>query len=73
MVIFLIRFNINRTLIPFILLIVHDGFFQARLNDMITSSANTVESNGSHEFPWTVDGAGIPPNASELLPELVSL
>lgn len=40
---------------------------------MITSSANTVDSNESKEFPWMVDGDGIPPNASELLPELVSL
>ncbi|XP_058778773.1 inositol hexakisphosphate and diphosphoinositol-pentakisphosphate kinase VIP2-like isoform X2 [Vicia villosa] len=46
---------------------------KARLNEMITSSANTVDSNGSQEFPWMVDGDGIPPNASELLPELVKL
>ncbi|CAI8594360.1 unnamed protein product [Vicia faba] len=46
---------------------------KARLNEIITSSANTVDSNGSQEFPWMVDGNGIPPNASELLPELVKL
>ncbi|XP_012568107.1 inositol hexakisphosphate and diphosphoinositol-pentakisphosphate kinase VIP2-like isoform X1 [Cicer arietinum] len=46
---------------------------KARLNEIITSSANAVDTNGSQEFPWTVDGAGLPPNASELLPELVKL
>ncbi|CAJ2665603.1 inositol hexakisphosphate and diphosphoinositol-pentakisphosphate kinase VIP2-like isoform X3 [Trifolium pratense] len=46
---------------------------KARLNEMITSGENIVDSSGSEEFPWTVDGAGIPPNASELLPELVKL
>ncbi|XP_061355794.1 inositol hexakisphosphate and diphosphoinositol-pentakisphosphate kinase VIP2-like [Gastrolobium bilobum] len=45
----------------------------ARLNEIITSGAKTVDSNGSPEFPWTVDGAGLPPNASELLPKLVKL
>ncbi|GAU35279.1 hypothetical protein TSUD_274810 [Trifolium subterraneum] len=46
---------------------------KARLNEMITSGENIVDSSGSEELPWTVDGAGIPPNASELLPELVKL
>ncbi|TKY50351.1 Inositol hexakisphosphate and diphosphoinositol-pentakisphosphate kinase 2 [Spatholobus suberectus] len=46
---------------------------KARLNEIITSSAKTVHSNGSPEFPWMVDGAGLPPNASELLPNLVKL
>ncbi|XP_050908825.1 inositol hexakisphosphate and diphosphoinositol-pentakisphosphate kinase VIP2 isoform X2 [Lathyrus oleraceus] len=46
---------------------------KARLNEIITSSANTVDSNGSQESRWMVDGDGIPPNASELLPELVKL
>ncbi|KAJ1386897.1 Histidine phosphatase superfamily, clade-2 [Sesbania bispinosa] len=46
---------------------------KARLNEIITSNAKTVDNNGSSEFPWTVDGAGVPPNASELLPELVKL
>lgn len=41
------------------------------MNEIITSSAKTVDSNGSPEFPWMVDGVGLPPNASELLPELV--
>ena len=41
------------------------------MNELITSGAKTVDSDGSPEFPWTVDGAGLPPNASELLPKLV--
>ncbi|KHN34199.1 Inositol hexakisphosphate and diphosphoinositol-pentakisphosphate kinase 1 [Glycine soja] len=44
---------------------------EAWLNEIITSNANTVDSNGSPEFPWMVDGAGLPPNASELLANLV--
>lgn len=43
---------------------------QARLNEIITSGAKTVQ-NGSFEVPWMVDGAGLPSNASELLPKLV--
>ncbi|XP_027353223.1 inositol hexakisphosphate and diphosphoinositol-pentakisphosphate kinase VIP2-like isoform X4 [Abrus precatorius] len=46
---------------------------KARLNEIITSSSNTLINNGSPEFSWMVDGAGLPPNASELLPKLVSL
>ncbi|RDX99713.1 Inositol hexakisphosphate and diphosphoinositol-pentakisphosphate kinase VIP2, partial [Mucuna pruriens] len=46
---------------------------KARLNEIITSTAKTVDSNGSPEFTWTDDGAGLPPNASELLPNLVKL
>ncbi|XP_022635700.1 inositol hexakisphosphate and diphosphoinositol-pentakisphosphate kinase VIP2 isoform X2 [Vigna radiata var. radiata] len=46
---------------------------KARLNEIITSSSKTIPSNGSAEFSWMVDGAGLPPNASELLPKLVSL
>ncbi|KAH1100142.1 hypothetical protein GLYMA_13G065500v4 [Glycine max] len=46
---------------------------KAWLNEIITSNANTVDSNGSPEFPWMVDGAGLPPNASELLANLVKL
>ncbi|XP_027357795.1 inositol hexakisphosphate and diphosphoinositol-pentakisphosphate kinase VIP2-like isoform X2 [Abrus precatorius] len=45
---------------------------KAWLNETITSSSKTVD-NGSPEFPWMVDGVGLPPNASELLPELVKL
>ncbi|KAL1291439.1 hypothetical protein AAHE18_20G201200 [Arachis hypogaea] len=46
---------------------------KARLYDLITSGTNTADSDESAEFPWTVDGAGLPPNASELLPKLVKL
>ncbi|KAK7271736.1 hypothetical protein RJT34_27877 [Clitoria ternatea] len=46
---------------------------KAWLNEILTSNAKTPDSNGSPEFPWMVDGAGLPPNASELLPELVKL
>ncbi|KAE8021630.1 hypothetical protein FH972_007504 [Carpinus fangiana] len=46
---------------------------KARLNEIITSGAKTVQNNGSSEVPWMVDGAGLPSNASELLPKLVQL
>ncbi|TKY65222.1 Inositol hexakisphosphate and diphosphoinositol-pentakisphosphate kinase 1 [Spatholobus suberectus] len=46
---------------------------KARLNEIITSSSKTIHNNGSPEFSWMVDGAGLPPNASGLLPKLVSL
>ncbi|KAK6928282.1 Histidine phosphatase superfamily, clade-2 [Dillenia turbinata] len=46
---------------------------KARLNEIITCGAKAVQSNGSPEFPWMVDGAGLPSNASELLPNLVKL
>ncbi|GJS93622.1 inositol hexakisphosphate and diphosphoinositol-pentakisphosphate kinase VIP2 isoform X1, partial [Tanacetum coccineum] len=46
---------------------------KARLNELITSGANLVQTDGSSIKPWMIDGAGIPPNASELLPELVRL
>ncbi|PSR87646.1 Inositol hexakisphosphate and diphosphoinositol-pentakisphosphate kinase [Actinidia chinensis var. chinensis] len=46
---------------------------KARLNEIITSGAKTVQSNASFDAPWMVDGAGLPPNASELLPKLVQL
>ncbi|CAJ1946909.1 unnamed protein product [Sphenostylis stenocarpa] len=46
---------------------------KARLNEIVTSNGKTVDSNGSPEFPWTVDGAGVPPNSSELLSNLVKL
>ncbi|XP_016497433.2 inositol hexakisphosphate and diphosphoinositol-pentakisphosphate kinase VIP2-like isoform X1 [Nicotiana tabacum] len=44
---------------------------KARLNGIITSGTRTLHNNGSSEKPWMVDGAGLPPNASELLPKLV--
>lgn len=40
---------------------------------MITSETKTVQSNGSADYPWMVDGAGLPPNAYELLPNMVIL
>uniref|UniRef100_A0A7C9AR37 Inositol hexakisphosphate and diphosphoinositol-pentakisphosphate kinase n=1 Tax=Opuntia streptacantha TaxID=393608 RepID=A0A7C9AR37_OPUST len=46
---------------------------KARLNEIITSRAQTSHSNGPPEFPWMVDGAGLPPNAYEYLPKLVEL
>lgn len=47
------------------------NILQARLNEIITSSLKTVHSDESPEFSWMVDGAGLPSNASELLPKLV--
>ncbi|KAJ9152538.1 hypothetical protein P3X46_026096 [Hevea brasiliensis] len=46
---------------------------KARLNEIITSGSKAANSNGSSEFPWMTDGAGLPPNASDLLPKLVKL
>ncbi|KAI3726072.1 hypothetical protein L1987_65869 [Smallanthus sonchifolius] len=46
---------------------------KARLNELITSGVKIAQANGSSKKPWMIDGAGIPPNASELLPELVKL
>ncbi|GMP30465.1 hypothetical protein CsSME_00005126 [Camellia sinensis var. sinensis] len=46
---------------------------KARLNEIITSGAKDIHSNKSPDAPWTVDGAGLPCNASELLPKLVQL
>ncbi|KAG5527421.1 hypothetical protein RHGRI_028343 [Rhododendron griersonianum] len=46
---------------------------KGRLNEIITSGAKAVPGDGSSDTPWMVDGAGLPPNASELLPKLVEL
>ncbi|XP_071913066.1 inositol hexakisphosphate and diphosphoinositol-pentakisphosphate kinase VIP2-like isoform X2 [Coffea arabica] len=46
---------------------------KTRLHEIITSGVKAVHENGSSEKPWMVDGAGLPSNASELLPELVKL
>lgn len=46
---------------------------KTRLHEIITSGVKAVHENGSPEKPWMVDGAGLPSNASELLPELVKL
>ncbi|GAB2222165.1 hypothetical protein Drorol1_Dr00013368 [Drosera rotundifolia] len=45
---------------------------KARLNEIITSEAQSMDNNDP-EFPWMVDGAGLPPAASELLPKLAEL
>ncbi|KAF5725328.1 inositol hexakisphosphate [Tripterygium wilfordii] len=46
---------------------------KARLNEIITSGTKMSNGNGSSEFPWMTDGAGLPNNASELLLKLVKL
>ncbi|XP_059670273.1 inositol hexakisphosphate and diphosphoinositol-pentakisphosphate kinase VIP2-like isoform X2 [Cornus florida] len=46
---------------------------KAKLSEIITSGRKTVHSNGSSDKPWMVDGAGLPSNASGLLPNLVKL
>ncbi|KAK4779402.1 hypothetical protein SAY86_006930 [Trapa natans] len=46
---------------------------KARLNQIITSSTKADSSSGFSESPWMNDGAGLPPNAAELLPKLVEL
>lgn len=46
---------------------------KAMLNEIITAGVSKGSCNGSSELPWMADGVGLPPNASELLPELVKL
>ncbi|XP_042025102.1 inositol hexakisphosphate and diphosphoinositol-pentakisphosphate kinase VIP2-like isoform X2 [Salvia splendens] len=47
---------------------------KARLNEIINSDNDTIESTDPPgEKPWMVDGSGVPPNASQLLPEIVKL
>ncbi|KAK8716149.1 hypothetical protein V6N13_043467 [Hibiscus sabdariffa] len=46
---------------------------EARLNEIITSGVKTTHSNATAECPWMADGAGLPSNAPELLPKLVTL
>lgn len=41
------------------------------MHEIIISNAKAKNTSGSLEFPWMVDGAGLPPNASELLPKMV--
>ncbi|OEL27790.1 Inositol hexakisphosphate and diphosphoinositol-pentakisphosphate kinase 2 [Dichanthelium oligosanthes] len=45
---------------------------KARLHDIITSS-KVANCNESMEFPWMVDGAGVPKNAAQLLTNLAEL
>ncbi|ERN18184.1 inositol hexakisphosphate and diphosphoinositol-pentakisphosphate kinase 2 isoform X2 [Amborella trichopoda] len=46
---------------------------KARLHEIVTSEARAVNQNGYSECPWMIDGAGLPPNALELLPRMVKL
>ncbi|URE18201.1 acid phosphatase, partial [Musa troglodytarum] len=46
---------------------------KARLHDIIISEGKSVIRNGNSGSPWMVDGAGLPANASQLLPLLVQL
>ncbi|KAL0431687.1 UNVERIFIED_CONTAM: Inositol hexakisphosphate and diphosphoinositol-pentakisphosphate kinase VIP2, partial [Sesamum radiatum] len=46
---------------------------KARLSEIITTGAKAVRNSGEPDEPWMVDGAGLPANASELLPKLVKL
>ncbi|XP_044365141.1 inositol hexakisphosphate and diphosphoinositol-pentakisphosphate kinase VIP2 isoform X3 [Triticum aestivum] len=46
---------------------------KTRLHEIIISNAKANNTNGSVEFPWMVDGAGLPPDASELLPKMAKL
>ncbi|KAG9154517.1 hypothetical protein Leryth_014963 [Lithospermum erythrorhizon] len=46
---------------------------KARLNEIIKSGARTGHANGQPEMPWLIDGAGLPHDASQLLPILVQL
>ncbi|XP_039009838.1 inositol hexakisphosphate and diphosphoinositol-pentakisphosphate kinase VIP2-like isoform X2 [Hibiscus syriacus] len=46
---------------------------KSRLNEIITSGVRSAHSNVTSECPWMTDGAGLPSNASELLPKLVTL
>ncbi|KAJ6806590.1 inositol hexakisphosphate and diphosphoinositol-pentakisphosphate kinase-like isoform X1 [Iris pallida] len=46
---------------------------KARLHEMITSEAKAIQNNSNEEYPWMVDGAGLPDNASELLPKVIKL
>ncbi|KAL0717814.1 hypothetical protein Bca4012_067136 [Brassica carinata] len=47
---------------------------KARLNEIVTCGKKMINEHGSsEEFPWMTDGAGVPPNAHELLHELVKL
>ncbi|CAN6440302.1 unnamed protein product [Victoria cruziana] len=45
----------------------------ARLHEIITCGKTGNNENGNAEVPWMLDGAGLPPNAYELLPKLVKL
>ncbi|OWM69782.1 hypothetical protein CDL15_Pgr025631 [Punica granatum] len=46
---------------------------KAMLNEIITLGAKIGHCIGSSDCPWMADGAGLPDNASDLLPKLVEL
>ncbi|XP_039780966.1 inositol hexakisphosphate and diphosphoinositol-pentakisphosphate kinase VIP2-like isoform X5 [Panicum virgatum] len=46
---------------------------KARLHEIIISNTKAKDTEGSAEFPWMVDGAGLPANASQLLPKMAKL
>ncbi|XP_020573009.1 inositol hexakisphosphate and diphosphoinositol-pentakisphosphate kinase 2-like isoform X2 [Phalaenopsis equestris] len=46
---------------------------KARLHEIINSVQNPAKSNRRAEFPWMVDGAGLPANARSLLPKMYKL
>ncbi|RCV41424.1 hypothetical protein SEVIR_9G133900v4 [Setaria viridis] len=46
---------------------------KARLHEIIISNTKEKDTEGSAEFPWMVDGAGLPVNASQLLPKMAKL
>ncbi|KFK25742.1 hypothetical protein AALP_AA8G153900 [Arabis alpina] len=46
---------------------------KAQLNEIITAGTKLVNDYVSSELPWMTDGAGLPPQANEHLPEMVKL
>ncbi|EPS58392.1 hypothetical protein M569_16422, partial [Genlisea aurea] len=46
---------------------------KVRLNEIITAGRRNIHGFCKPEKPWMVDGAGLPPDALELLPKLVEL
>ncbi|XP_078171087.1 inositol hexakisphosphate and diphosphoinositol-pentakisphosphate kinase VIP2-like [Carex rostrata] len=46
---------------------------KARLQEIIISNIKSEVINGCLEAPWMVDGAGVPSNASQLLPKMAAL
>uniref|UniRef100_A0A0E0GS37 Inositol hexakisphosphate and diphosphoinositol-pentakisphosphate kinase n=4 Tax=Oryza TaxID=4527 RepID=A0A0E0GS37_ORYNI len=46
---------------------------KARLHEIIITNAKAKNTNEPVEFPWMVDGAGLPANASQLLPKMAKL
>ncbi|CAA6659017.1 unnamed protein product [Spirodela intermedia] len=45
---------------------------KARIHDII-SETKSMHHNGHAEFPWMIDGAGLPPDANKLLPRMARL